>query len=172
MRSNLPDRVTTAEKGQATLSGGRPAASPVEASRATKAGPSELHIVTMPSGASITLDGDPTQTCIAPCSLELSARRHTLTASAPGFGVERRIFNVPEDREIVIDLKQNVGTLLVASDPSGATVLVDGIDSGRTPASLRLMVGEHRLVVVKGNLRAEDTVNVTREQLTSRMYRW
>lgn len=132
----------------------------------------EVQITTAPSGVHVILDGDQSLACTSPCSMELSPGRHTLSATGPGLGIEKRIFNVPEDRQIVVNLQQNAGMLLVTSEPSGAWVQVDGMDAGRTPASLRLSVGQHHLVVLNGKLRAEDTVNISREQVASRTYRW
>ncbi len=147
---------------------GAPAAPPVQ-----RPGPSEIHMVSSPPGARMILDGDPSRTCTAPCSVDAAAGRHTLTATIPGYAVARRIFNMPDDQEISVDLQPNAGLLLVTSEPSGAIVTIDGRDAGRTPASLRLSAGQHHLVLIlSGNLRAEDTVNISPEQLTSRTYRW
>lgn len=166
-----PGATARAAAGASPTEASRP--SPVEAPPSPKPGPAEVRIVSTPIGARVTLDGDQSQTCTAPCSIEASFGRHTLTATVPGYGVAKRIFNVPQDEDIVVDLQPNAGLLLVTSEPSGAVVLVDGQEAGRTPASLRLAVGQHRLIVIlSGYLRAEDTVNISPEQLTSRTYRW
>ena len=111
-------------------------------------------------------------TCTTPCSLALAAGRHTLNAIAPGTGTAKRIFNVPESSDIFVDLQRSEGVLLVSSEPPGALVMVDGREMGTTPARLRLASGQHRLAVVNGKNRAEDTVSISAEQLTSRTYRW
>lgn len=173
-RGALPGGIGPATRAATT--GGHSSPSPAppspEVVSPSKPGPMEVQITTTPSGVHVILDGDQSLACTSPCSMELSPGRHTLSATGPGLGIEKRIFNIPEDRQIIVNLQQNAGMLLVTSEPSGAWVQVDGMDAGRTPASLRLSVGQHHLVVLNGKLRAEDTVNISREQVASRTYRW
>ena len=70
-------------------------------------------------------------------------------------------------------MQRSLGTLLVASSPSGAQVLIDGQNRGQTPASIRLPAGPHRLVVtLNGDQRAEQTVLVEEDQIVTRTIRW
>jgi len=57
----------------------------------------------------------------------------------------------------------NTGKLDVTSDPSGASVSIDGAKSGRTPLSLAAIgVGRHTIVIGSGDTNVQRTVNVTR----------
>jgi serine/threonine protein kinase len=148
----------------------RPTAQRSEEKYAPLASP--VRLLSIPAGAQIEVDHDATLACIAPCTLELPAGRHTLEAKSWGTAVERRIFNVPDDTEVTVTLASSVGTLLVSSTPPGALILVDGADRGNTPATIRLPVGSHRLSVINGNRRADDTVEIESDQLTTRSYQW
>ena len=129
-------------------------------------------MLSIPRGALMEVDQDPQLACTAPCTLELPPGRHTLAARSSGTNVARKIFNVPESREVTVVLPMNSGTLLVSSFPSGALILIDGADRGNTPASIRLPAGAHRLTVISGNRRSEETVQIESDQLLTRTYRW
>jgi len=139
--------------------GGAPATRPVRLSSA-------------PPGAQIVVDHDPTLACVAPCTLELPPGRHTLEAKSLGTAIERRIFNVPNDTQVIVTLASSVGTLLVSSSPPGALVLVDGADRGNTPATIRLPAGHHQITVINGSRRTDDSVEIENDQLTTRNYQW
>jgi len=130
----------------------------------------EVQLLTDPPGASITVDG--TQSCTTPCSFTLAAGRHTLAATLPGYTIARKIFNVPQDLNIILPLERSVGILLVTSDPSGAGVNVDGQSAGRTPLTLRLTPGIHHLTVSDGGRRREETIQVTSDQVNTRLFRF
>jgi serine/threonine protein kinase len=133
----------------------------------------EVRMVSNPVGARVVVDDDESRACVAPCSLQLASGRHTLMATIGGSAAAHRIFTVPADQEVTIVLTRILGTLLVGSSPSGATVLIDGQDRGKTPATIRLPAGQHRLtVVLNGDLRAEQTVMVEGDQIVSRTVRW
>ena len=138
------------------------------ASTATK----PVRLSSAPPGAQIEVDHDPSLACIAPCTLELAAGRHTLEAKSWGTAVERRIFNVPNDTQVTVTLASSVGTLLVSSSPPGALVLVDGADRGNTPATIRLPAGHHQITVINGSRRTDDSVEIENDQLTTRNYQW
>ena len=131
-----------------------------------------MRLLSVPPGAEIEVDDSPDLDCKAPCTLDLPRGRHTLVAGLPNAAEARRIFNVPEDREVTVILQSRMGTLLVSSTPSGALVLVDGVDRGNTPADLRLSPGRHRLTVINGSRRADETVQIESDQMVARSYRW
>jgi len=130
----------------------------------------DVQLLTDPPGATVTADG--TQSCTTPCSLALAPGRHTLAASLPGFSIARKIFSVPQDLNILLPLEKSVGILLVSSDPAGATVNVDGQSAGRAPLTLRLAPGIHRLTLSEGGRRREETIQVTPDQVTTRLFRF
>jgi serine/threonine protein kinase len=132
-----------------------------------------VQLVSDPVGARISVDDDAATTCTAPCTLNLGSGRHTLVATIAGSAPARRIFLVPQDKEVTVVMQRSLGTLLVASSPSGAQVLIDGQNRGQTPASIRLPAGPHRLVVtLNGDQRAEQTVLVEEDQIVTRTIRW
>ncbi len=132
-----------------------------------------VQLVSDPVGARIVVDDDEANTCTAPCTLNLGSGRHTLMATIAGSEAARRIFLVPEDKVVTVVMTRSLGTLLVASSPSGAQVLIDGQNRGQTPASVRLPAGPHRLVVLlNGEQRAEQTVLVEEDQIVTRTIQW
>jgi len=132
-----------------------------------------VQLISDPMGARIVVDDDESSACVAPCTMDLGAGRHTLMATIAGSAPARRIFLVPADKVVTVVLPRSLGTLLVASTPSGAQVLIDGQDRGRTPASVQLSAGPHRLVVVlNGDQHADQTVLVEADQIVTRTIRW
>ncbi len=102
-----------------------------------------IDFMSVPSGAQISIDDH--NYCTAPCTLTLAAGRHVLQAKLQGFSPAQRIFHTPEEKSVMVALEESVGTLIVTSVPSGASVSLDGKDMGRTPLTLRVKPGQHRL---------------------------
>ncbi len=135
-------------------------------------GIASVELLTDPPGAKVTVDGNSADSCTAPCTLSLGNGRHTLTAEANGYTVARRIFNVPQDSSLYIPLARSEGVLLVTSEPSGSIVIVDGKNYGRTPVTLHLSPGVHRLIVATGTTRHEEAVVVEPGGFEVKSYRW
>ncbi len=146
-----------------------PDAKPVAVNPATV---STMEFLTEPPGAKITVDDRVDITCQSPCTLQLPGGRHTLTAALEGFNLERRIFTVPNDSSLLINLSRSMGVLVITSEPSGSQVLVDGKDYGTTPVTVRLIVGSHQLVLVNGAQRREETVVIANDSFATRSIRW
>ena len=120
--------------------------------------PGEIELLTEPAGAHVVIDGG--VSCTSPCTLSLPPGRHTLTVQAEGYGVARRIFNVPGDTALYVPLPRNTGDVVLTSIPSGAGILVDGQHAGRTPVTLHLPLGTHRITWVEGTSQHEETIEV------------
>jgi hypothetical protein len=120
----------------------------------------------------VTIDNRPETSCHSPCNTILTPGRHTLTAELKGFDIARRIFTVPEDRQLTVIMSQSMGVLLVTTEPSGSTVMVDGKQYGATPLTVRLPAGPHQLVVSNGAGRHEENVQIENDQFTTRSFRW
>ena len=153
----------------------QPAPSPRKAaSQETLSGPgvASVELLTDPPGAKVVVDDRADETCTAPCTLSLANGRHTLTAQANGYTVARRIFTVPESSSLYVPLAKSEGVLLVTSTPNGATVIVDGKNYGRTPATLHLSAGVHQLVIASGSTRHEESVVVEAGGFEVKSYRW
>ena len=125
-----------------------------------------------PPHVHIVVDSDDSTSCTSPCTLELSAGRHTYTAVAPGYGLAQRIIQVPDDRDQFVYLTQNVGFVDISSEPNGSTLYVDGHLQGQTPATLRLKAGEHHVRVVRGGRSQEQTISVHSDGLQQFTFRW
>jgi hypothetical protein len=95
-----------------------------------------------------------------------------LTAELKGFDTARRIFTVPDERQLTITMSPSMGVLLVTTEPAGSTVIVDGKRYGLTPLNVRLPVGTHQLVIVNGEGRHEESVEIEDDQFTTRSLRW
>jgi serine/threonine-protein kinase len=122
----------------------------------------QVHIVTAPPGAQISLTGDPEKSCRTPCSLELARGRHTVTAALEGYHTELRILEVTGDaQELFVSLPQMAGRLRVETDPPGAAILIDGKQQAEvTPATITLPVGSYELVVAKDGKRVTEKIDV------------
>jgi hypothetical protein len=130
--------------------------------------PVETRLVTNPAGAWLEIDGDPSQACIAPCSFPLSVGRHTLAATMDGYRKALRIFEVPTDSDIFVNLDRATGTVAIRSEPQGAMIYIDGhVRPERTPAVLRLPTGEHVVEIVRNDERQRDTITVRESGITN-----
>jgi hypothetical protein len=99
--------------------------------------------------------------CTAPCVLDLSPGRHTLATMLNGYRNQPRIFQVPQDREIIIALDKAFGTLMVASAPPGATITINGRERNeKTPAMLTLATGRHKIELSKDGRREEQDIEI------------
>jgi serine/threonine protein kinase len=135
-------------------------------------GIASVELLTDPPGAKIVIDSRADTSCTAPCTLSLANGRHTLTAEANGYAVARRIFTVPAQPTLDVQLTKSEGVLLVTSAPAGSSVVVDGKNYGRTPVTLHLAPGVHQLVVASGPTRHEEAVVVEPGGFEVKSFRW
>ena len=133
---------------------------------------SNVELLTEPPGAKLLVDGRAETTCATPCTLELPIGRHTLTAELPGYDLARRIFTTPGDESVFISLTKSMGVLMINSEPSSATVVVDGTNCGQTPVTIHLPAGAHHLMVISGTRQHEETVVIQNEGFAARTIRW
>jgi hypothetical protein len=91
----------------------------------------------------------------------LAPGQHSVTVSKPGYGSESRTIEVASASKsvLVIQLVQLATQVSVASDPPGATIIVDGRDSGHvTPMQLAVdKPGSHTLLLRKAGYLDETT---------------
>lgn len=128
--------------------------------RVRPAGSANVDLLTQPPGAQVEVDHRPDMMCVSPCTLMLSPGRHVLSASLEGFTPAQRIFHIPEDSSMMIMLSQGQGALLVTSVPTGALIMLDGKEVGRTPLSLHVKAGPHHLDGFYGERVKQQIVNV------------
>ena len=116
----------------------------VAATTTPKPAPTPARLVTNPPGAFLVVDGVSDLSCTSPCTLSLSPGRHTLSATMAGYRRTLRILDLPGDSEMFLNLERATGTVMVRSEPRGATITVDGqTRAERTPAMLTLPAGRH-----------------------------
>jgi len=125
------------------------------------AGDTSVKIVTNPPGARVIVDRQPRLMCTTPCQLMLPSGRHTLATMLDGYRDQPRIFQVPEERDIIIPLDRSFGTLMVASAPAGATITINGRERNeKTPAMLTLATGRHKITLSKDGRREEQDIEI------------
>lgn len=109
-----------------------------------------VQFLTDPSGAKVTIDDNAQLTCKAPCMLQISPGRHAMNAQLPGFRAYPRVFNVPQDGDIFLQLTKAQGTLSVTSEPPGATIEINNeMQSKHTPALFNLPPGKYHVRVAR-----------------------
>ncbi|HKD03341.1 MAG TPA: serine/threonine-protein kinase [Terriglobales bacterium] len=124
--------------------------------------PGELTVNTTPAGAQITIDGRTDNSWMSPYNVAgLVPGQHAVTVSKAGYGSESRTIEVASASKsvLVIQLAQLAAQVSVASDPPGATIVLDGKDTGHiTPTQLVLdKPGSHTLLLRKAGYLDETT---------------
>jgi hypothetical protein len=113
--------------------------------------PGQLAIESTPEGAQVQIDGASDPSWVTPFALtSLQPGQHTITVSKPGYSTDTRTVNVTSGNRATekIHLVQLMATLVVKSDPPGASVYVDGRDmSVKTPAQVSVDKGQHLVLV-------------------------
>jgi tRNA A-37 threonylcarbamoyl transferase component Bud32 len=125
--------------------------------------PQRVSVISSPGAATATLDGRPETACTTPCSLYALPGRHTVAITMPGYGIEHRevfVGTYPLEMQAVV-LHPIGGSLMLTSDPPGASVLVDGKSTGQvTPTELKLRPGSYRITIEKDGRQATQTVEI------------
>jgi PEGA domain len=129
----------------------------------------ELVIDSSPQGATIQFDGQGTSSLRTPYTAsELSVGRHTVALSKPGYATESRTIEIAAGQKsrLMVALSELGVTVSITSDPPGATVFIDGQNSGRTtPVAVVLKKGSHTLDLRKtGYLQAATKLELTAGQ--------
>ncbi|MBV9769905.1 MAG: serine/threonine protein kinase [Bryobacterales bacterium] len=113
-------------------------------------GGQSVQFLTEPPGAEITVDGSSSLVCKTPCMLALSTGRHTLSVQLTGYRPYPRVFNVPQDGDLFLQLAKASGSVSITSTPPGATIELDGaMQSKRTPAVFNLAPGNYHVKVAR-----------------------
>ena len=111
--------------------------------------------------------------CTSPCNLTLPAGRHTFLLRHAGYRETQRIISIPNDTGLIVDLVPMTGTLNLITNPAGLTVVIDGRENPqKTPVSLTLPVGPHKVQVIKGSERQELQVDLSDGQFVSKTISW
>jgi eukaryotic-like serine/threonine-protein kinase len=123
--------------------------------------PGQMSIDSVPQGAQVSIDGRTDSTWVTPFTLPgLDPGQHSVTASKSGYSSDTRTVEVTSGGKsfVVSHLTQLMATLAVSSTPAGASVYVDGKDTGKqTPAQVSLDKGSHVVLVRKSGYLDETT---------------
>lgn len=113
--------------------------------------PGQLAIESTPEGAQVQVDGATDASYVTPFALtNLQPGQHSITVSKAGYVSDTRTVNVSAGIRATtsIHLVQLMATLMVKSDPAGASIYVDGHDAGaKTPAQVSIDKGSHVVLV-------------------------
>lgn len=116
-----------------------------------------LSVTSAPSGATVSIDGD-AQGSTPISGIKLSEGAHTVLLILAGYEDYSRdvMINRNEPVQLQVSLTKkaeatpSTGSILVATDPTGASVSVDGTARGTTPVTITdLSAGQHTVSVTK-----------------------
>jgi serine/threonine protein kinase len=113
----------------------------------------DVWVSTNPPGAKAVLDDDLSQACRTPCMVHAATGIHNLTVSQAGYENEYRELRVGDTAQDVppITLRKPTGTLMLTTNPPGASVKVNGqLIQQVTPAQITLPPGNYSITVEKG----------------------
>jgi serine/threonine protein kinase len=125
--------------------------------------PGQLTIDSTPQGAQVALDGSTDPSWTTPLALtNIQAGKHSITVSKSGYSSDTRAVEVASGAKAtaIIHLSQLSATLIVKSDPPGASIYIDSKDAGsKTPAQISVPKGQH-LVLVRKEGFLDETMNM------------
>jgi serine/threonine-protein kinase len=122
--------------------------------------PGQLTINSTPEGAQVQLDGRSDPTWVTPYNITgLAPGAHSVSVTKAGFASDTRSVEIASGSKsfLTVALSSLNGTLSVASEPTGASVIVDGKDTKLTPAQVTLEKGSHMILVRKTGYLDETT---------------
>ena len=124
--------------------------------------PGQLTVDSTPQGAQVQIDGQSDPSWVTPIALtNLQPGQHSITVSKQGYVTDTRSVEVTSGNKAVtsLHLTQMMASLIVKSDPAGASIFVDGHDVGaKTPATVSVNKGEH-VVLVRMSGYIDETMN-------------
>lgn len=127
-----------------------------------------VRVVTNPPGAKVMFDGQPKLMCTTPCSMKLASGRHTVVVMLEGYRNQSRILLVPEETSATIALDRAMGTLNVRTSPAGASLVIDGVERAeKTPASIMLPAGRHKLEVLRQGFAKQEQEVAIKDRVTT-----
>ncbi len=132
---------------------------------AKSAATGEVLIQTLPAGAQVQLDGRSDMSWVTPCVIAgVQPGQHAIVLSKSGYAPISRAFQVLAGTraQLSLGLSELGAALVITSTPAGATIYLDGRNTGHlTPAQLVVGGGPHKLSVQKeGYLVASTTAEV------------
>jgi serine/threonine-protein kinase len=135
--------------------------------------PSELSVTSQPDGAKVVIDGKTHADWITPFKAQRLAKgTHSVVFSKDGYIAQTRTVEVATGKNAAVSASLiQSAKIVVASNPQGGSIWLDGKDSGLvTPSQLTVEKGQHHVVVKspgyrdsfwEGTLAAGGTANVS-----------
>jgi serine/threonine protein kinase len=125
----------------------------------------ELSVNSEPQGAAFQIDGRSDGSFVTPTTVaQLSPGRHVITFSKTGYQSQSLTADIVAGSRATMMTRLAVqgGTLNIGSKPTGASIVIDGRDTGKlTPAQFILQRGQHSVVFrLAGYLEASVPVNI------------
>ena len=131
-----------------------------------------FQLTSSPAGATANFDTSGIE-CTTPCNLTLPVGRHVFVLRHAGFRETQKIITIPNDTGLIVDLVPMTGTLNLITNPAGLTVIIDGREHPqKTPVSLVLPVGPHKVEVVRGTERQDLQIDLSDGQFLSKTISW
>jgi predicted Ser/Thr protein kinase len=131
---------------------------------------SELKLLSRPESAKVEIDGWSEPNWVTPFTAShLAAGMHTVVFSKPGYLQQTKSVESVAGKSIDVsaDLAPSVSTIVVTSNPQGASIWVDGKDSGlTTPTQLTVEKGFHKVTVRKTGFKEMSTEETVAEGQT------
>ena len=123
--------------------------------------PGQLTVDSTPEGAQVRIDGRTDPGWVTPYNLAgLTPGAHSVSIVKNGYASETRSVDVTSGSKsfLVVHLAQIAATVSLNTQPAGASVFVDGKDSGRaTPTQITVDKGTHTFLVRKQGYLDETT---------------
>ena len=112
----------------------------------------ELVVESSPAGAQIQVDGRSTGSVTPSALTQLSAGEHAITLSKDGYAAEHRTVQLRAAQRVAlaVTLSELQATVSISSQPEGASVLIDGKDTGKvTPLTIAVHRGNHSITLTR-----------------------
>jgi hypothetical protein len=122
-----------------------------------------ITVTSNPSGASLTIDGKKTGS--TPQDITLEFGTHNIRLDLGSNVIEEKLVVDQNSQSIINYLLNRELEVTIHSIPGGANVSIDGIEKGITPLKVNLEPGLHYVRVASGNLKKEETINISQSSL-------
>ncbi|NLI56841.1 PEGA domain-containing protein [bacterium] len=127
-----------------------------------------LSIDSYPQNCEVYLNGE--YVGVTPLEKSVNIGKYALEVKKEGYEDYKKEITIERGKETVIiaNLEISTGSLIVKTDPDGATVFVDGKNYGLTPIEIKdLEIGEHEIVISKeGYAQIIKKIDIGEETLT------
>jgi hypothetical protein len=138
-------------------------------------GPCKLAVATTPAGSMISLDGK--VLAPSPLTLATTCEKHKLDIAHPRYMTATKLVSLTKpDDNVDISLARPTHTVSITSQPSGATIFIDGHRAGTTPTTLSVLGFQNvKLEVKKTGYQTLSTKiysKVPQDKVSLRLTKW